>query len=131
LKSSGIRFALVFSLSHPAKDQKGHGATWRMQPVPGNCYFFLSAFPMSTSYLPSHEFPVSSRDLTPKHRKNLKPAMKEFLLEESRRPAREGICQRCERQLEYIETTLWFYDDDDDSFCIRLLVCGCAEKALD
>ncbi len=71
---------------------------------------------------------VSSRDLPSRQQKSIKEEIKDLLLQVGRTRLDE-LCPRCGRQMEYVDTAVWFYGDDE-TFRIRLPACHCAVKEV-
>ena len=71
--------------------------------------------------------PAESPDVSSeKQQADLKQSIKDFLSQVRSAPLADEVCPRCGEQLQYVDTTLWFYGEHD-TFRIRLPVCRCAE----
>lgn len=71
---------------------------------------------------------VLSQAPSTKRQEGLKQTLRNFLREQRQTPLIDELCPRCGQHMEYIDTTLWFYGEDE-SFEIRLPVCHCAERS--
>lgn len=60
----------------------------------------------------------------------IKQLVKDLLLEVGRTPSAGERCLHCGQPMEYVDTTLWFYGDED-TFSLRLPVCHCQDKNPD